>query len=200
LSAYPGGLQKANAGIGDALENAAVNGMKNLNDGIVAAITNSRKLSDVFKGVAQSIIADLARIAVQKAITAPLADMLFGGKGSVASSIASFFSPHAAGGFAQGWSLVGERGPELVNFDRPGQVYTNDFVKSLTQTSAGAQAASQRMAAGPNVQLGATYYTINAQGADPAQLIRVQQSLDEHRRREPERFVQYFKAIRKAGG
>ena len=200
LSAYMGTLDKANASIGEALENTAVNGMKNLNDGIVAAITNSKKLGDAFKGVAQGIIADLARIAVQKYITAPLGDLLFGGKGSIASSVASFFTPHAAGGFAQGWSLVGERGPELVNFDRPGQVYTNDFLKSLTQTSAGAQAASQRMNAGPQVQLGATYYTINAQGADPAQLMRVQQSLDEHRRREPERFVQYFKAIKKAGG
>lgn len=33
----------------------------------------------------------------------------------------------AKGGFAApGWALVGEEGPELVNFDRPGRVYTAD--------------------------------------------------------------------------
>jgi len=31
---------------------------------------------------------------------------------------------HANGGLASGWSLVGERGPELVNFSSPGRVYT----------------------------------------------------------------------------
>jgi TP901 family phage tail tape measure protein len=30
----------------------------------------------------------------------------------------------AAGGLASGWSLVGEEGPELVNFSNPGRVYT----------------------------------------------------------------------------
>ena len=30
---------------------------------------------------------------------------------------------HAAGGIAQGVSLVGERGPELVDFQNPGRVY-----------------------------------------------------------------------------
>lgn len=31
---------------------------------------------------------------------------------------------HANGGLANGWSLVGEEGPELVNFTQPGRVYT----------------------------------------------------------------------------
>jgi hypothetical protein len=33
-------------------------------------------------------------------------------------------TPHANGGLATGWSLVGEKGPEMVNFSHPGQVYT----------------------------------------------------------------------------
>ena len=36
----------------------------------------------------------------------------------------------AAGGLASGWALVGEQGPELVNFSAPGRVYT------ASQTSA----------------------------------------------------------------
>lgn len=31
---------------------------------------------------------------------------------------------HASGGIGMGWSLVGEEGPELVNFSAPGRVYT----------------------------------------------------------------------------
>lgn len=32
--------------------------------------------------------------------------------------------PHALGGVGSGWSLVGEQGPEIVNFTQPGRVYT----------------------------------------------------------------------------
>jgi hypothetical protein len=42
--------------------------------------------------------------------------------GSVASMSVT---PHANGGLAKGWSLVGEQGPELVDFVNPGRVYSN---------------------------------------------------------------------------
>ncbi len=44
----------------------------------------------------------------------------------VALALASIVSAHAKGGRASGWSLVGEEGPELVNFTHPGRVYTAD--------------------------------------------------------------------------
>ncbi|WP_282213525.1 tape measure protein [Methylococcus capsulatus] len=49
--------------------------------------------------------------------------------------------PHyAAGGVARpGWALVGELGPELVNFDRPGRVYT---AQDTAQMMAGLNAAN----------------------------------------------------------
>lgn len=40
------------------------------------------------------------------------------------SNLLSTFRMHANGGIAEGWSIVGERGPELVNFSNPGRVYT----------------------------------------------------------------------------
>jgi hypothetical protein len=36
----------------------------------------------------------------------------------------SYWDYNANGGIAEGWSMVGERGPELVNFSQPGRVYT----------------------------------------------------------------------------
>ena len=38
---------------------------------------------------------------------------------------------HANGGIASGWSMVGERGPELVNFTNPGRVYTAGETRSM---------------------------------------------------------------------
>lgn len=38
---------------------------------------------------------------------------------------------YAQGGLAQGWSLVGEEGPELVNFQNPTMVYPNEATRSL---------------------------------------------------------------------
>lgn len=42
--------------------------------------------------------------------------------------MASYMMPDmkATGGRAKGWTIVGEEGPELVNFSRPGMVYTAD--------------------------------------------------------------------------
>jgi hypothetical protein len=37
---------------------------------------------------------------------------------------------HAGGGVASGWSIVGEKGPELVNFGSPGRVYTADQTRA----------------------------------------------------------------------
>jgi hypothetical protein len=48
-------------------------------------------------------------------------------------------APHARGGIAKGWSLVGEEGPELVNFTNPGRVYSaNDTQMMMGNQSNGA--------------------------------------------------------------
>jgi hypothetical protein len=43
---------------------------------------------------------------------------------------------YAAGGLASGWSIVGEEGPELVNFTDPGQVYPAEVTKDIVQGKA----------------------------------------------------------------
>jgi hypothetical protein len=44
----------------------------------------------------------------------------------------------AKGGYMSGIALVGEKGPELVNFDNPGQVYTNAQSGNIMDSIAGA--------------------------------------------------------------
>ena len=54
---------------------------------------------------------------------------LFGGGGSF--SFGGGIGKHANGGVARGWSIVGEHGPELVNFSDYGRVYTADQTRSM---------------------------------------------------------------------
>lgn len=93
--------------VNEHIQSIAVNGLQSLNDGITDAIINGKSLSDVFSSIANSIIADLIRIAVQQAIIKPLANALFGGGesgggGGFLSSIASvaglFGGRRASGG------------------------------------------------------------------------------------------------------
>ncbi|WBO23929.1 M15 family metallopeptidase [Sphingomonas abietis] len=60
---------KANVGdMGDALQGVAVDGLKGLEDGLQGLISGTESVSGAFKKMATSIIADLARIAIEKAI------------------------------------------------------------------------------------------------------------------------------------
>lgn len=55
---------------------------------------------------------------------------------------------HADGGLAYGWSMVGERGPELVNFTSPGRVYTASQTRGMMGGSTAAlEAAVERLTA-----------------------------------------------------
>jgi lambda family phage tail tape measure protein len=102
-------LPKSAEELNEAYQNVAADGLQSLNDGLADAITGSRSLGDVFKSVANQIIADLARIAIQKAITGAIGNALgtaFGGggtgiassAGSTASSTGASMVPKFAGG------------------------------------------------------------------------------------------------------
>lgn len=152
LQSYKLGLQSSVANINDAMENIQVNGIEGLTNGLANAVAGTEKLGDVFKNVAQQIIADLARIAIQKAIVGSLGNLLgggslFGGGGSSALSGFSFESSwfndptatvNLAGARAAGGPvhmglpyLVGERGPEIVVPGQSGQVVPNHELAAL---------------------------------------------------------------------
>lgn len=122
---YLRGLNQTSGQINEALDGIRIDGLEALNDGLVDAITGAESLGDVFSRIADQIIADLLRIAIQQAIIRPLANSLFGGGGGgeggggggLFGSIGSFF----AGLFADGgtiptgqFGIVGEKGPELA--------------------------------------------------------------------------------------
>lgn len=65
----------------------AADGLGEFEDGIVSAIMRTEKLGDAFRNVAKQIMADLARLAVQKFVTAPLANALGFGNGGGAGGL-----------------------------------------------------------------------------------------------------------------
>ncbi|TKD50225.1 tape measure protein [Sphingomonas baiyangensis] len=74
-------LTRSADAINEDIEAISVQALDKLNDGLTEAIMGTKSLGDVFKGVANQIIADLIRIAVQQQIIKPLANALFGGGG-----------------------------------------------------------------------------------------------------------------------
>ena len=79
-----------------------------------SAVLDFNKIGDSFRNIARQILADLTRILVVRQITSAIGG-LFGIPGL------------QSGGFhGGGLALVGEGGPELVDFNRPGRVYTNE--------------------------------------------------------------------------
>lgn len=147
-------LHKTPEQINEAIEDIQIDGLEALNDGLLDAITGARSLGDVFSDVADQIISDLLRIAIQQAIIKPLADALFGGVGAATGGPMSFLNGGGGGGGLLGGLLgslglrasggpvsagkpylVGERGMELIVPRAPG------FVVSNERLSAGAASA-----------------------------------------------------------
>jgi hypothetical protein len=119
-------LSRTSAQINEDLEGVAVNGLKSLEDGLVDTIMHAKNLGDVFKGVANQIIADLVRIAVEQAVIKPLAGLLGGGGGGgpLGSIIGGLFADGGRPPVGK-VSIVGERGPELFIPDQPGTIVPN---------------------------------------------------------------------------
>jgi tape measure domain-containing protein len=122
---YLRGVNKTPEQINEALDNIQLDGLDALNDGLVEAIRGTRSLGDTFSSIADQIVADLLRIAVQRAIIAPLADALFpegGATGGVFSGLFRGLFGRASGGRVEGGQIyrINEGGaPGRVEAFRP---------------------------------------------------------------------------------
>lgn len=103
------------------LQEAAVQGLRGLEDGLISIINGTKSVKEAFKEMATSILNDLARIAIRQAITGPLAGALgFAIPGRMAGGPVSSGSPY--------W--VGESGPELFVPGQSGQIIPHNMAKS----------------------------------------------------------------------
>jgi hypothetical protein len=131
-----------------------VRGLDALGDGITDVIMQTRSLGDVFKSVTNQIIADLIRIAVQKAVVGALGNALGGlfGGGDVLSSVKAggkTIGARAGGGPVRAGQLyrVNEGQQE---FFRPA---TDGRVVPLSQQAQAARPASSGFSGPTIVQL-----------------------------------------------
>ncbi|MDN8617876.1 phage tail tape measure protein [Variovorax ginsengisoli] len=141
---WKNGATTALANYSDAVDNLAAatektlgDGFKGAEDALVQFVTTGK---GGFKSLADSIISDLARIAIQQTVTGPLAKGLLGhlggggslggGSSSGVDVLGTFISgldKRAAGGPVSGGStyLVGEKGPELFTPGASGAITPN---------------------------------------------------------------------------
>jgi hypothetical protein len=99
------------------LANVATRGLQSLEDNLVNVAMQTKSAKDAFKDMARSILADLIRLQVRKAIIAPIAEALPG-----------FLPGRAMGGPVTAGRpyMVGERGPELFVPGRTGGIVPNN--------------------------------------------------------------------------
>lgn len=123
--------------------------LDDVGDGLVDVIMRTQELGDVASNVFKQMAADLARLAIQKAIIGPLANMMgFGSAGGILSMFGGGGGATAAGNGGLlpgrllrnaigtnysrgGLTLVGEAGPELLNLPKGSGVLNNDTVRKL---------------------------------------------------------------------
>jgi hypothetical protein len=172
--------------INEALEGIQIDGLEALNDGLTEAIMGAESLGNVFKRVADQIIADLIRIAIQQAIIKPLANSLFGGGGggagagggdvfgSIFSSFAGFFATGGTIPTGQ-FGIVGEEGPEIA-VAGPGGLGILSNSDSRKVLGGG----------GTNVSIP---ISIDATGADAAAIARLNAKIDQLKDELPGRIV-----------
>lgn len=162
---YRQDLNKTAGQIDEQVQGAAVDGLKQLNDELGKVIMGTENIGDAFKNMANTIVAQLIRIAIEQAIIKPLADALFGpgtggsggGAGSgtggiLASIIGGLFKADGGSVNAGQGYIVGERGPEAFVPGRSGTIIPTDQLA--------------RMGGGGNGQGGnVVSLTVNAPGA-----------------------------------
>ncbi len=118
---------------------------------MASVLDGTSSIKDAFKSLADSIVAQLARIVANRITESLFGTMGSNGGGSQGGFLSSLFGAFLGGGssssggfgiplpgsgtlpgFAMGtmnapggWAMVGERGPELVNLPRGSQVFPN---------------------------------------------------------------------------
>lgn len=103
LDQYRDRLRRTAGDIDTALSGVKANGLASLEDGLVGIISGTESVGSAFKRMAASIIADLARIAIQKAILSAIGGGFLGfADGGSLASVPGFANGGSAGGRIRG--------------------------------------------------------------------------------------------------
>jgi hypothetical protein len=97
------------------LQDAAMNGVKRLEDSLTSVFMGTMSVKDAFRNMALSIVEDLIRIQIQRSITGPIADALSGMFRAQGGSV-TVGKPY----------VVGEKGPEMFVPSSSGSIVPNN--------------------------------------------------------------------------
>lgn len=203
IDEYRRRLEKSVGDMNEALEGVKVRGLQTLEDGLVGIITGTESVGSAFKRMAASIIADLVRIGVQKAILGSIDGQPGGGVGDIFGSggigggiLSLFFGGGRAGGGPidpSKFYLVGEEGPELFAPGVAGTVIPNDVLAGARMPRVPAHVGRTS-----SISVSAPI-TLNAPGADPAQLARLEASFQRAQAELPARIVAHVNDAQQRG-
>lgn len=106
---------------------------------ITGAESMSQGIKGIIRDLSTSILEMFAEIMVQQYIMQPIRNWFTGllggfgggGGGRTGGNYGNGRNAFASGGLASGWSLVGEKGPELAYFGRPTQIYPADETERM---------------------------------------------------------------------
>ena len=129
-------FQKAAENTNQMLEDSAVRGLRQFEDALLSLGDKTASVADNFRAMANSIVKDLARMAIRQHVTGPLGGILKQGLGTIFNPEATGFGVggtvglgYAKGGYAPAGvpAIVGEQGPEMIVPGRRGAtVIPND--------------------------------------------------------------------------
>lgn len=121
-------LKEKGEAVREGLGDAAVRGVKSLEDALVDVTMGAASAKDAFKSMARSIISDLIRIQIQQSITQPLAEAMKGGNFLQTIGSAIFGGGKAIGGPVRANTpyMVGERGAEMFVPNSSGSIVPNN--------------------------------------------------------------------------
>lgn len=138
----------------------------------------SERCKDLYNDLANSIMNTMTKVIMQGLVMKSIMSMFpgMGGGGSLPSWNMSSYSnswnsgnmafAFANGGVANGWALVGEEGPELVNFSQPGRVYTAEQTAAALRGGAGIENVKVVVENRTNQQVKATNAGVSFNGKD----------------------------------
>lgn len=180
--------------------------LMDIGKGFSQDLMNGVKFMDALSNAAGRLGDKLIDMAMDQAITALFGNLMgsFGGGGGnfkANTTLGNFLQ--GIPGFANGTnnapgglSLVGERGPELLNIPRGAQVIPNDILRNMSaQKLTGPRVPSMPAGSGSNAVIAPVHISIDATGADAEGLGRVQEQLKQLEKSIPERVIQ---TVRKA--
>lgn len=140
-------------GLNTDLQGAAVDGLQAFNTGLVDAITGAKSLGQVFHDVSLQIISDLLKIAIEREITEPLANAIFGSGGKGGGLLSTVLSGLHLGGipgkavgtdnWQGGLTWVGESGKELLNLPKGSQIIPGSQVAQMSAGRSGGHTVVQ---------------------------------------------------------